>query len=234
MIDYEGIGMLLGLAAARDQRTVGDADNLAWHADLNTAGITYAGAEEAITRFYVDQATLPVDERRRITTPDVISLARKIRTERLKNFTYEPPPGDHDPHYLARRRDQILSIADGRVPAPLDQPALTGDPGPQFAALLAGVGRDVPDEEAAPNPVKRRGPLGVACPSCGSAIGRPCRAPSRNGNKGRERAPHSARETVSAGGQLSDPAAMQAEADRRRAASALRLQQLADLEGEAS
>ncbi|MFZ3473139.1 hypothetical protein ACODT3_10605 [Streptomyces sp. 4.24] len=238
MIDYEAIGMLLGLAAARDQRTVGDADNLAWHDDLNTAGISYDDARAAITRFYaVEMAGLEPDERRRVTTPDVISLAKKIRNARLENFLYEPPPGDDDPNYLTRRRGQISDIVEGRRTPLTALPPMAGGPDPKVAAAIEGAFRTIPapDKEPGDTPtVKRAGPLGVACPTCRAAIGRPCRAPSRNDKPGRERAAHSARTTVATGGQLTDPAAEQAEIERRRAASALRLQQLTDLEGEAS
>ncbi|PBO24035.1 hypothetical protein CLM85_12610, partial [Streptomyces albidoflavus] len=80
MISYEEVGALLGLAAARDQRIAGEADVLAWHADLNAASINYADADAALTRFYaVEMAGLEPDKRRRVTTPDVIAIARKIR-----------------------------------------------------------------------------------------------------------------------------------------------------------
>ncbi|MFG2412331.1 zinc finger domain-containing protein [Streptomyces goshikiensis] len=239
MIDYVEIGMLLGLAAARDQRTVGDADNLAWHDDLNTAGISYDDAKAAITRFYaVEMAGVEPDERRRVTTPDVINLAKKIRNARLENFLYEPPPGDSDPHYLARRRSQISDVVDGRQASLAIMPPMEGGPAPEVLAKLAGIGvhpdlfEDGAEEEApdkAPS-VKRPGPFGVACPTCHVPIGRPCRAPSRNGKPGREKPPHNARKVLATGGQLTDPAAEQAEIERRRAASALRLQQLAEFE----
>lgn len=78
------------------------------------------------------------------------------------------------------------------------------------AQMLAGVGREIPDEQ---KPVRRPGPLGIECPKCGAAIGRPCRMPG-----GKERAPHGARS-----GDVSDPAAEAAEVERRRAASARHL-----------
>lgn len=232
MISFEAAGQLLGLAAARDQRTVGDADILAWHSDLNASGISYADADAALTRFYaVEMASLEPDERRRVTTPDIISIARKIRTERLANFIYEPPAGDNDPLYLERLRGQLTATADGIRPALTERPALEGGPTAQLEAVLAGVGREVPAERAT-KPVKRAGPLGIPCPSCRAAIGRPCRAPSRNDKPGRERAPHSARTTVATGGRLADPAEERAEIERRRAASARRLEQLADFDTE--
>jgi hypothetical protein len=221
MISYEEAGQLLGLAAARDQRTVGDADVLAWHADLNTAGVSYADASAALTRFYaVDMAGLEPEKRRRVTTPDVIGIARKIRNERLANFTYEPPPGDSDPDYVRRLRGQIEATASGQVPPPRERPALEGEPSAQMRALVAGIGRPVADtdEEAAAeaerDTVRRSGPLGRECPKCAAAIGRPCRTP-----RGKERAPHPARK-----GETANPEEERAEMDRRRAASAASLQ----------
>jgi hypothetical protein len=231
VITFEEAGRLLGLAAARDQRTVGDADILAWHSDLNAAGVAYTDAEAALTRFYaVEMAGLEPEARRRVTTPDVISIARKIRNERLANFVYEPPPGDSDPHYLARLRDQITQVANGSVPALTERPALEGDPHKSVLRELAMVGRQVPDEPGEREPeavaeVRRPGPLGVECPTCQAAIGRPCRV--EIGEKRRElRKPHAARTRVAAGGpaQLESPD----EIERRRAASAARLTALTE------
>lgn len=237
MITFEDAGRLLGLAAARDQRTVGEADILAWHSDLNAAGIAYSDAEAALTRFYsIDMASLEPDQRRRVTTPDIISIARKIRTERLANFMYEPPPGDdEDSNYLERLRSQLRSTASGLTPALTERPALEGGPHRDVARLLADVGREVPDEESAAEEaatVRRPGPLGIECPKCSAAIGRPCRTPG-----GRERGTHPARSTVATGGHLADPEAERLEMERRRQVSARHLERHAgedDLETEAS
>lgn len=224
MISYEEAGRLLALAAARDQRTVGDADVLAWHADFNAASLSYADADAALTRFYaVEMASLKTEDRRRVTTPDVISIARKIRSERLANFVYDPPPGGDDPHYLARLRGQIEATATGRRLALTELPVLEGGPHPTVAKALAGIGQNVSDEEATDadvGSVRRSGPLGNACPKCSAAIGRPCRTPG-----GKERAAHPARK-----GETSDPEQERAEIERRRAASAATLRRLADEE----
>jgi hypothetical protein len=197
MISYEEAGQLLGLAAARDQRTVGDADLLAWHADLNAAGVTYRDAEAALTRFYaVEMAGLQPDQRRRVTTPDVISIARKIRNERLENFVYEPPSNDRDPNYLQRLRGQLETTASGTAPASVSRPELTGSASAPTRALLSSVGRKVPDADDTPTErpaIQRPGPLGRQCPKCAAAIGRPCRTPG-----GKERPPHPARRAASA------------------------------------
>jgi hypothetical protein len=228
VISYEEAGRLLALAAARDQRTVGDADVLAWHADFNAAGLSYADADAALTRFYaVEMASLKTEDRRRVTTPDVISIARKIRSERLANFVYDPPPGDGDPDYLARLRGQISATATGRTPALAELPALEGGPHPSVAKALAGIGQSVPGDETAGtevDSVRRPGPLGTVCPKCSAAIGRPCRTPG-----GKERAPHPARK-----GEASDAEQERTEIERRRAASAATLRRLADEAGAAS
>lgn len=218
MISYEEVGALLGLAAARDQRIAGEADVLAWHADLNAASINYADADAALTRFYaVEMAGLEPDKRRRVTTPDVIAIARKIRAERLENFQYEPAQPDETPRqYLARLRGQISDVASGRRDAPRQAAALEGGPHPEVLRALAAVGRGVPEQAAAEQhpEVKRPGPLGRECPRCKAAIGRPCRTPG-----GRERSPHPRRSNPTP----ADPNAEQQEIARRRAVSAAAL-----------
>lgn len=209
-INFEQIGLLLGLAAARDQRTTGDADALAWHADLNTAGINYVTASAALSRFYVDQAALPTDRRYRATTPDIIAIARKIRTERLEGFVYEPPPGDSDPHYLERLRTQRAAVADGLREADPSRGAIEANP-QAMEAITAGIGRVVPDEIAA---VKRPGPLGIECPKCHAPIGRRCRLPGGN-----ERPAHPVRASAASGEQSAPAEQQQAEIERRRAIS---------------
>lgn len=236
-ITFEEVGLILALAAARDQRTVGDADGLAWHSDLNAAGVTFNDASAALTRFYsVEMAGLEPDERRRVTTPDVISIARKIRNERLANFIYEPPPGDQDPHYLRNLRRQVSAVADGREPALVERPAIEGGPAPALAKVLIGIGREVPgdDEEPAVEKVRRAGPLGVICPKCRAPIGRRCRVPGRNDQPGKERATaHPARAAVARGESLPDPAEQAREIDRRREVSR-RMAARYEQEGEAS
>lgn len=220
-ITYEEVGLLLALAAARDQRTTGDADALAWHADLNAAGITYNAASDALSRFYVDQAAIPADKRYRATTPDVIALARKIRAERLEGFVYEPPPGDSDPHYLERLKAQRAAVADGLRPADPTRTAIEGTVRP-VAELVAGVGRHIPGEIAA---VKRPGPYGIECPKCHAPIGRPCRLPGGN-----ERPAHPARTAAAGGSKPEATEQQQREIERRRAISRAAVQPGASIE----
>jgi hypothetical protein len=200
-ISAHEVGMILGLAAARDQRTIGDVDIYAWHADLNEARLTYADADQALTQFYgVDQPAMPREHRYRVTAADVIATAKKIRAQRLKNFGYQPPPtDDDDPEYIPRYRGQLGAVASGMVPPPAIAELLAGEPHKALAAITGGVGQHIPK----PDPdgdliatVRRAGPLGVECPICHAAIGRPC----RRGQLGKpRRMSHPERLTLSAG-----------------------------------
>lgn len=235
MITYGEAGRLLALAAARDQRTVGDADVLAWHADLNEAAVTFDDAAAALTRFSVEMASREPRDRYRATTPDIIAIARRLRSERLENFMYEPDSGDESPaEYLRNLRGQISAVAEGRAPAPDTAPALEGGPHPSVIRELATVGRTVPNPD---KPVKRPGPLGMECPKCQAPVGRPCRMPGSTKKRGRERPPHDARSRIAQGLPPADAVASQQEAERRREASRLRLaamQQNQPAEGSAS
>ncbi|SES04178.1 hypothetical protein [Streptomyces qinglanensis] len=215
-ITYKEVGTFLGLAAARDQRTVGDADVLAWHADLNAARINYAAAEAALTRFYLEMASRKPEDRFRATAVDIIDLARKARRDRLTNFQYEPPPGDEDPNYLARLRGQIAATADGHRPADPVPPALEGGSPQALARVLEGVGREIPaepGEEEAREAAKPR-PFSVQCPACQARVGQHCRWPG-----GKRRPTHGARKRTALGEPVADPAAAREEERRRTAAA---------------
>lgn len=139
-----------------------------------------------------------------VSPAEIIDEIRKIRDARADGYqgpglSAEIPDADPDDvqAYLSALRGMRTRAGDG----------LEMKKRP-VAQLLAGVGRDVPGEAAA---VKRPGPLGVECPNCRAAIGRPCRTPG-----GKDRAPHSARQNGTTG---DDPA----EIERRRAVSARHL-----------
>jgi hypothetical protein len=51
-LSLDDISDILAMCAARDQRTVGRADVLAWWQDLNEAQVTKTDAEAAISRYY--------------------------------------------------------------------------------------------------------------------------------------------------------------------------------------
>lgn len=173
----------------------------AWHdvlADFALADARAAAAAVARRQPFVSPA-------------EIIDEIRKIRDDRAANYqgpglSADIPDADPDDvqAYLSAVRGLRTRAADG----------LEMKKRP-IAQLLAGVGRDVPGEVAA---VKRPGPLGVECPNCGAAIGRPCRTPG-----GKERGPHMARHN-------GDGTDEQAEIERRKAASARHLARIEDEE----
>ncbi|MGW1492604.1 zinc finger domain-containing protein [Streptomyces sp. NPDC002402] len=160
-----------------------------------------------------------------VSPAEIIAEIRKQRDARADSFQgpglpSEVPDADPDdvPAYLAALRSQRTRAADGME--------LKRRP---VAELIAGVASnlDMPGTEKAAEveEVRRPGPLGVECPTCKAAIGRPCRV--EIGDRRRElHTPHSARTRVANGGpaQLESPE----EIGRRRAASAARLEALTE------
>lgn len=190
MITFEDASTLLGLAAARDQRTVGRADILAWHADLSAAGLTRADAEQALTVFYQEMAGRQPKDRYRVTAVDLIDIAKRARRERVANLRYDGDPDETPQQYLARLRARTAALADGRIGPDTGLRVLgAGTPDPRLMRELAAVGHDVPDDGAAGSrrPV-RVGPLTVECPACLAPLGRHCRS---NGHP--RTVPHAAR-----------------------------------------
>lgn len=120
-INFDEIGQLLALIAARDQRTTGEADILAWHADLNVNDIDYQEAADAVTHFYaIRMARLEDTNRWRITSADVIARVNAVRRQRLENFRYEPSgPEETTEEYLRRLREQKWQVSRGLRPAGL-------------------------------------------------------------------------------------------------------------------
>jgi hypothetical protein len=167
----------------------------AWHdvlADFGLADARAAAAAVARKQPFVSPA-------------EIIAEIRKQRDDRADGFqgpglSAEVPDADPDDvqAYLSALRGLRTRAADG---LPTKRRPV--------AELVAGIGRTVPGEVAE---VKRPGPLGIACPKCKAAIGRPCRTPG-----GSERAPHTARVTPT------DPAANEAEAERIKAVAARHL-----------
>lgn len=178
MITFEEAGRILGLAAARDQRNVGDADVLAWSADLSAAGLTLADAESALTVFYQEMASRQPKDRYRVTAVDLIDIAKRARRERVANLRYDGDPDETPEQYVARLRARTAALADGRIGPNTGLRALgPGSPDPRLMRELTAVGHDVPGDDAAGTrrPV-RVGPLTVACPSCLAPLGRHCRS----------------------------------------------------------
>jgi hypothetical protein len=177
VITYEDASTLLGLAAARDQRTVGRADILAWHADLSAAGLTRADAETALTAFYQEMARRQPQDRYRATAVDLIDIAKRARRERVANLRYDGDPDETPQQYLNRLRARTAALADGRIGPDTGLRALgPGTPDPRLLRELAAVGHDVPDDTTSGRRPVRVGPLTVECPACLAPLGRHCRS----------------------------------------------------------
>ncbi|MFS8200508.1 hypothetical protein ACLVWQ_17700 (plasmid) [Streptomyces sp. CWNU-52B] len=130
----------------------------------------------------------------------------------------EIPDADPDdvPAYLAAVRQQRTRAADGQH--------LKRRP---VAALIASVKAALPSVDGSVAAVRRPGPLGIDCPQCKAAIGRPCKTPAVGGRAPREREPHVARRTAATGGPVADRATTRADEEHRRAHY---LQQLAQMQ----
>ncbi|RPK76384.1 hypothetical protein EES45_23110 [Streptomyces sp. ADI97-07] len=240
---------LLGYCAAFDNRTVGKVDATAWAAALHD--VPYDDDATAAVARYYGSAPDRAGERLWIQPHHVRAGRLALRQERLGTTlpAYVPPAGlESGAEFIRRRREQLDAVATGRVPHTAVQ--LTGGTG-AFTAELArrfgdnAVGRVVPGgseaaaemvvDEAAVAEVRRPGPLGVECPSCKAAIGRPCVRIGSLGNELRSRklkTPHSVRARVAAGEvvELETPEVI----EQRRAASLARLEQMAANEAAAS
>lgn len=181
MITFEDASTLLGLAAARDQRTVGRADVLAWHADLTAAGLTRTDAENALTVFYQEMASRQPKDRYRVTAVDLIDIAKRARRERVANLRYDGDPDETPEQYLTNLRARTTALADGRIGPDTGLRALNpGSPDPRLMRELETVGHDVPgDDPASTRRPVRVGPLTVPCPACLAPLGRHCRSNGR-------------------------------------------------------
>lgn len=213
---------LLTRCAGFDNRQPSASAAEAWASALRDIPLD-ADAFAAVDRFY---GTPPKEEGQRlwIQPHDVRRIRRRIRSERLANFQYEPVGDEAPREYLARLRGQQDAIASARTAAPSTAPALTGGPHRTVADALERVGRTVPDsdEAALADTVRRTGPLGVRCPTCGAAVGRPCKTPGGSDKQplGRPRStPHRARIRAAAGEPGLTPEQQAAAEERRREAS---------------
>lgn len=176
-ITVADVGRLLEQVAARDQRTTGKADIVAWWHDLNTARVTYADAQEAANHYYaVIWPSQKPQDRYRLTAPVVIELVRKTHAERLANFVYQPNPGETGAQFVENYDRQRDAIASGQQPpVPSITQALKPRP---VAALVAGVAaaRVLPPEIA--DVIARRRPPGtsIRCPACSARPNERCRS----------------------------------------------------------
>lgn len=103
---------LLTVAAAFDQRTVGEGDAMAWHAVLGD--LNFADAKQAVLGHYADT-------RERVMPADIRTRVLAIRARRLQDTEIPAEPlialMDDPPAYLAAVRAANTAIADGRDPA---------------------------------------------------------------------------------------------------------------------
>jgi hypothetical protein len=230
---------LLGHCSAFDNRKPSQAAAMAWSAALHDVPFD-DDARAAVAAYYT---TAPQDPKERlwILPHHVRTLRAKIRSARLENFQYEPRPDETVREYLARYKGQVQAIASGSVPAPTGPLALTGGPSKEFMRELEARGwegnRTVPDSdgEAAEaeliDTVRRSGPLGIECPTCQAAIGKPCKTPGGSASQplGKPRSkPHSARLRAASGESEQTAAQRAAEEQRVREASRRALERMAD------
>lgn len=218
---------LLGHCSSFDNRKPSVAAAVAWASALHDVPLD-ADAKAAVAVYYTTSPKDPSD-RLWILPHHIRSLRSKIRSARLENFQYEPHPDESVGEFMARYRGQVQAIASGRVPAPAGRLALEGGPSKQLTDGLEARGfeglRTVhdSDEEAEADTVRRAGPLGVECPACHAAIGRPCKTPGGSPKQplGKPRPkPHSARLRAAQGipEQTADQRAAEEQAIRARAA----------------
>lgn len=215
---------LLGHCSAFDNRKPSQAAAVAWASALHDVPLDN-DAKAAIAAYYTTPPKDP-DAKLWILPHHVRTLRTKIRSRRLENFQYEPIGDETVPEYLARYRGQVQAIASGRVAAPTGRLALTGGPHASVVKVLedGGVGREVADsdEESLADSVRRAGPLGVECPACRAALGRPCKTPGGSDKQplGKTRLkPHSARVRAASGQPEITLEQRTAEEERRREAS---------------
>ncbi|MEU9670357.1 hypothetical protein AB0E25_33250 [Streptomyces bobili] len=197
---------LLAHCSGYDNRNPSVAAAQSWAAALHDLPLDQ-DTRNAVAAYYSTPPQNPSDKLW-ILPHHVRTLRSKIRSARLENFQYEPLPDETPAEYIARYRGQVQAIASGRVAPPAGWLALEGGPAKQFMEELEARGwegnRTVPDsdEEAAADTVRRAGPLGVQCPACHAAIGRPCKTPGGSPKQplGKPRPkPHSARQRAAQG-----------------------------------
>jgi hypothetical protein len=228
---------LLGHCAMFDNRKPSQGAAVAWASALHDVPLD-ADAKAAVAAYYSTPPKDP-DAKLWILPHHVRTLRAKIRSARLVNFQYEPIADETVSEFMARLRGQTQALASGRIAPPSSRLALTGGPSKQLTDGLEARGwqgtRTVPDsdEDAIKaelvDTVRRTGPLGVECPSCHAAIGRPCKTPGGSDRQplGKPRSkPHSARLRAAQGAPEQTAEQAAAEEERLRAAARDRLARL--------
>jgi hypothetical protein len=200
---------LLAACAAFDNRQPSEMAKRAWATALNDVPLDQ-DCFDAVAAFY---GTPPQDPSQRLwIQPHNVRTGRsRIRSTRLENFQYEPVSDESPAEFLARYKGQVQAIASGAVAAPTGRLALEGGPTREFMAELEARGwegnRTVDGGERVVeaeviDSVRRSGPLGIECPACSAAIGKPCKAPGASAKQplGKPRLkPHTARIRAAAG-----------------------------------
>lgn len=227
---------LLAHCSGFDNRQPSLAAAIAWASALHDIPLD-ADTKAAVAAYYTTPPQNP-NERLWILPHHVRTLRTKIRNARLENFQYEPVGDESVSEYLARYRGQVAAIASGHVPAPTSRLALEGGPSNKFMRELEARGwqgnRTVPDsnEPELLDTVRRNGPLGIQCPTCSAAIGKPCKTPGATDKQplGKPRlTPHSARQRAAQGHGELTPEQRAAQEQRVREASARYLAQHDDI-----
>jgi hypothetical protein len=199
---------LLGHCSGFDNRKPSLAAAVAWASALHDIPLD-ADAKAAVAAYYSTPPQNPND-RLWILPHHIRTLRSKIRSKRLENFQYEPVSDETVEEFMDRYRGQVQAIASGRVQAPSGRLMLEADPkrDREFVKELTARGwegnRSVPgsEDEALAGTVRRAGPLGVECPACQAAIGKPCKTPGATDKHplGKPRlTPHGARQRAAQG-----------------------------------
>lgn len=226
---------LLAHCSGYDNRNPSVAAAQSWAAALHDLPLDQ-DTRNAVAAYYSTPPQNPNDKLW-ILPHHVRTLRSKIRSARLENFQYEPVGDETVEEFMARYRGQVQAIASGRVAPPSGRLALEGGPPKRFMDELEARGwegfRTVPDsdEAAAADTVRRAGPLGVECPACHAAIGRPCKTPGGSPKQplGKPRPkPHSARLRAARGVPEQTASQRTAEEQAIKARAAAHLAQHAD------
>ncbi|MFE3031534.1 hypothetical protein ACFXKY_07785 [Streptomyces canus] len=193
---------LLAHCSGFDNRQPSVAAAKSWAAALHDIPLD-RDTRNAVATYYTTPPQNP-NERLWILPHHVRTLRAKIRSARLENFQYEPVGDETVPQYLTRLRGQTQAIASGQAPPPTGRLALTGSPPREFVQELEARGWEgnrTVDAELT-DTVRRAGPLGIECPACHAAIGRPCKTPGGSDKHplGKpRRTPHGARQRATNG-----------------------------------
>lgn len=230
---------LLAHCSGFDNRKPSVAAAVAWASALHDIPMD-ADAKAAVAAYYSTPPKDP-DAKLWILPHHIRTLRAKIRSKRLENFQYEPIAGESVGEFMARYRGQVHAIASGRVAPPSGRLVLSGGPSREFVRELEARGwegnRTVPDSDEAAaaaelvDTVRRTGPLGIACPACQAAVGRPCKTPGATEKQpmGKPRSkPHSARLRAAQGTPEASETERAAQEERIRQASAAHLTRQAE------